>query len=368
MIVLTSLVTFAAIMLLYHHHIRMHVASQRNKALILGIMLGTASSILMLYPVELTSDVTFSNRPMFVAFAGLLGGWVGAASALVVAAATRMAIAGPDMSVGILVLSAAAILGALGHIFLNRIQWRPIWSWVTIGGLVSLSVSFVWVLVLPDPARVPSIRNTVAMLAISSLIGAMAAGYLQSRVRDVVERRQLAMAQSHTDELTGIFNRRGLHMAYHSIAFSGQETGVALLTIDLDHFKLVNDRFGHNAGDDLLKLISGRINQLIRKGDIFARLGGDEFVVLLTNTTHEQAESIAKRFCRVINESPMVFETSGQLHDAHEMVTASIGVAFTPMLTKRFEDLLKASDDLLYTAKRNGRGRVVVAEVALLNG
>lgn len=362
-----SLVTFAAIMLFYHHHIQGWVTSQRRKFLILGVMLGMGASMLMLYPVELTPDVTFQNRPIFVGFAGLLGGWIGAGSALILAVATRMAISGPDMSTGILVLSVAAGLGVLGHIFLSRTRLRSPWSWAILGGLLSLFLSLTWILALPDPVRAPLLRNTVLILSIASVIGAVGAGYLISSVRDVVNHRQRAMTQSRTDDLTGVLNRRGLNMAYQSVLFRGREAGVALLTIDLDRFKLVNDNFGHVVGDRLLKLIADQINQLVRKDDIVARMGGDEFVVVLANTTKQEAENTAERLCRAINESQMIPETARLLHDAYGMISASIGVAFTQTPPERLEELLEASDRLLYDAKRNGRGQSVVADVASLD-
>lgn len=364
----TSLLSFAAIMLFYHHHIRGWVASQQYRYLILGSMLGIAASLLMLHPVELTPDVTFNNRPMFVGIAGLLGGWIGAGAALLFTVVTRMVIAGPDMSFGIMLLGVAAGLGVLGHIFLNKIRLRPPWSWAIFGGLLSLSLSLFWIHLLPDQVRIPLLRETVLVLVIVSFIGAAGAGYLHSSVRDVVDQRQHAITQSRMDELTGLLNRRGLNMEYYSVMFREREDGVALLTIDLDDFKLVNDSFGHVVGDRLLKRIADQINQLVRKGDIVARMGGDEFVVVLVNITKEEAESTAERLCRAISESQMIPEADSLSHDTHEMVAVSIGVAFTRTPPERLEAFLEASDGLLYNAKRNGRGRVVAADVGQLDG
>lgn len=364
----TSLVTFAAIMLFYHHHIRGRVTSQKRKSLILGVMLGAGASLLMLQPIELTPDVDFNNRPMFVGFAGFLGGWIAAVAALFLTSATLMAIAGPNVSTGLLVLSVAACLGVFGHIFLNKTRLRPPWSWTVLGGLLSLFVALFWIMVMPDQARVPMLRNTVVILAIIGVIGgAVGAGYLHSGVFDVVEQRQLAIAQSRKDELTGTFNRRGLNIEYHAIVFRSAETGVAVLAIDIDHFKLVNDSFGHAVGDRLLKLIADQLHKIVRKDDIIARMGGDEFIVVLTNTTQEEAENTAERLCHSINEIPMNLEADNMLKAAHEMVSMSIGVAFTRSPPKRLDALLEASDQLLYDAKRNGRGRVAAAEVIPLD-
>jgi len=237
-----------------------------------------------------------------------------------------------------------------------------------LGGLLSLSLPLFWIQLLPDQVRIPLLRETVLVLVIVGFVGVAGAGYLHSSVRDMVDQRQHAITQSRMDELTGVLNRRDLNMEYCSVVFREREAGVALLTIDLDNFKLVNDSFGHVVGDRLLKRIADKINQLVRKGDIVARMGGDEFVVVLVNTTKEEAENTAERLCRAISENQMIPEGDSLLHDTHEMVAVSIGVAFTRTPPERLEALLEASDGLLYNAKRNGRGRVVAADVGPLDG
>lgn len=124
----------------------------------------------------------------------------------------------------------------------------------------------------------------------------------------------------------------------------------ALHLIDLDHFKFVNDTFGHPVGDQLLKDVAKRLQETVRRNDIIARLGGDEFAVLQVGISRdEQAGILADRLCRIIDEP---FNIDGV--DVH--IGASIGVAIAPTDGKSTQDLLKAADLALYAAKGDGRG------------
>lgn len=363
----TSLVTFVAIVLFYYHHVQDWVKSGYRRYLIMGTMLGIGASLLMLNPIELTSDVTYNTRPMFMGFAGLIGGWVGAGSALFIAIVTRIAIGGPDMIVGILVLGVAAGLGVLGHIFLIRTKLRPAWSWAVAGGLLSISVSLFWVMILPEQVPASVSPKTIPIMIVFSIISAVGVGYLLTGVRDVVANRQDAMKQSRIDDLTGVLNRRGLTMAFQSHVFQKQEFGIAVLSIDLDHFKSVNDSLGHVVGDQLLRLTADQISALIRKEDIVARMGGDEFVVILTNITKEKAENMAERLCASIRNKDWTSEIRGIPDTKHDTFSVSIGLAFASTQPADLDKMFEMSDRLLYKAKRHGRGNVVAADFASID-
>ncbi len=170
--------------------------------------------------------------------------------------------------------------------------------------------------------------------------------------RDVTERKRLERQLEHQanhDALTGLANRRQL---FQELAESGESDFDAMVFVDLDRFKDVNDRLGHAVGDRLLSTIAARVGANVRPGDLAARLGGDEFAVLLRDTTHQQAEMIAARLLETIRE-PMVI-------DGHELeIDASVGVAVSvPGDGRTSRDLLHESDVAMYVAKRDGRGRV----------
>lgn len=127
----------------------------------------------------------------------------------------------------------------------------------------------------------------------------------------------------------------------------------ALLAFDLDHFKTVNDRHGHAAGDSVQRQVAATLQRCLRRTDIAARLGGDEFVVLLPNTTHRQATRMAERLRYLLAEERL---TAGELA---VNLSCSIGVASTEDKPDDLAAIQRLADARSYQAKRAGRNRVV---------
>jgi diguanylate cyclase (GGDEF)-like protein len=162
--------------------------------------------------------------------------------------------------------------------------------------------------------------------------------------------RELQHAAFH-DPLTELPNRRYLVERCESALGHAQrhKESVALLLIDLDHFKPINDRFGHAAGDMMLQVIAKRLRERVRLGDAVARLGGDEFAVLICGSDAEsQAREIAER---------LLAELSEPVHYGAERlrVTISLGVALYPQHAQNFTGLYKVADQTLYRVKELGR-------------
>jgi len=154
---------------------------------------------------------------------------------------------------------------------------------------------------------------------------------------------------SETDHLTGIGNRRFLE---HKInVFKGQDIQMAFLLLDIDHFKDINDNFGHDAGDEILVAISETIKRLCRKDDLFARIGGEEFVILNMNSNEESAYLFAERVRGCVEGMARSFEAA---------VTTSIGVALGNMKKASYDELYKQADIALYLAKDQGRNKVIL--------
>jgi len=203
--------------------------------------------------------------------------------------------------------------------------------------------------------------NAIALgLAAATLIVAatrMAVSLHEQRAINVSQQ-----LQAETDELTGLGNRRRLldelEQALAALPeSSSQAGGLALLLIDLDHFKEINDSFGHQTGDALLRQIGPRIRQVVRRNDLVARLGGDEFAVLLYGADAYKATTVARRITTLL-EQPIDVSTAS-LH-----VGASIGVALAPEHATSAHDLIRCADIAMYRAK-NERGSFDVYEAAL---
>jgi len=157
-----------------------------------------------------------------------------------------------------------------------------------------------------------------------------------------------------TDPLTGLYNRRYFEdgLKEYMREFEDADAPLALLTLDLDHFKQVNDNFGHDSGDKVLVELSKGLKRLTRKHDIVARTGGEEFCIVAPFTEIEQVKPFAQRICK------MVANLEIDVGDVILQPTISIGVATTTEGFKTSKQLLKASDQQLYKAKNEGRNRV----------
>jgi diguanylate cyclase (GGDEF)-like protein len=161
-------------------------------------------------------------------------------------------------------------------------------------------------------------------------------------------------AISRTDALTGLPNRRHLQerLASTAAASRRQESPMAVLMVDVDHFKSVNDRFGHDAGDVVLKDVAATLHSACRGEDVAGRWGGEEFLIVAGTTAIDGAAVLAERVRRAIASAPV------QVGDCSLEVTASIGVASGD---GDIDELLRRADAALYEAKGGGRNRVVAA-------
>jgi diguanylate cyclase (GGDEF)-like protein len=176
---------------------------------------------------------------------------------------------------------------------------------------------------------------------------------------DTRQMAQALHAASQTDPLTELPNRR--HMVDRLEAElcrvgrnGGGGGGFALIMLDIDHFKEVNDAFGHAAGDHVLVEAAGLLRRNLRGHDLCARWGGEEFLILLPDTDQIQAEAVAEKLRGLIAHQPIT-------HQGHSIaVTLSLGVAaYRPGRTA--DDCIQAADDALYIAKRAGRNRWAAA-------
>ncbi len=177
---------------------------------------------------------------------------------------------------------------------------------------------------------------------------------------EVIERLRAELAEEAVrDPLTGLHNRRHLDRALRADLASRPRTGrLAVLVVDVDHFKTVNDRFGHAAGDRVLTAVADTLTGAVREGDTAARLGGEEFVLVLPGAGRAQALERAERVRRAVAAVRHPVDGGGV------GVTVSIGVAVCPADGTTAAALLEAADRALYTAKETGRDRVVAAGAA----
>jgi diguanylate cyclase len=166
-----------------------------------------------------------------------------------------------------------------------------------------------------------------------------------------------AEQRSNTDALTGLANRRSLDEFLRSAQIVAMEKGepLSVLLIDIDHFKKFNDSYGHQVGDQVLRLVAKVLQDTVREQDLAARYGGEELMAVLPGANLEVCGSVAERIRRRISDARLTRRTTGQEISS---VTASIGVAQF-RLAESAEAMIERCDRALYQAKRSGRNRTV---------
>ncbi|HYD67648.1 GGDEF domain-containing protein [Azospirillum sp.] len=206
---------------------------------------------------------------------------------------------------------------------------------------------------LPD-LLAPSMVQSLGFL---EAIGAMLAFGIGFIVM-TTERLQADLRQAATyDSLTGIFNRSAFLALAESTFARAHRSGeaFALLLIDIDHFKRINDSFGHQAGDTVLRAFTAAVTAELRQGDVFGRYGGEEFCVLLPGTRMDGALIVAERLRVTLRD--LLVEHEGNVIST----SVSIGAADTQDAPHTFDEMLAEADRALYRAKATGRDRVVAA-------
>jgi two-component system cell cycle response regulator len=223
------------------------------------------------------------------------------------------------------------------------------------------------ILLIGDPEELPRVAKGLDLGATDYLLRPLDRNELLARVRTQVRRKRLqdrlqenyqkSLSLALTDSLTGLYNRRYLSVHLDGLMTRVAEGGMgpALLLLDLDCFKRVNDTYGHAAGDDVLREVTARVSRHVRAFDLFARYGGEEFVVVLPDTDRRVAEVVAERLRTVVAEEPIkVGDPAVEL-----AITMSIGLAVTEDARETTASLLRRADEALYAAKAAGRNRVV---------
>jgi diguanylate cyclase (GGDEF)-like protein len=231
---------------------------------------------------------------------------------------------------------ATFILFAHGALFLLRTPLSALLPWSPTNQVFGS----VWLTVLSSEALLFTISIAFILLAMA---------------KERTEHRH--KTASMLDLLTGIANRRGFLAQCERLATRQAETPqpIAVLLVDLDHFKSVNDRFGHATGDKVLKIFAETATHIVHPSDVVGRLGGEEFAVILCNVGRERALVIAERLRAAFAEVAAVVE------GRHLGATVSIGMVVTEEAQLDVSELLREADQALYLAKERGRNRIEVS-------
>ena len=210
---------------------------------------------------------------------------------------------------------------------------------------------FEWFLII-EQNQTEALRDARKSLTLNFAIGLLVTGIILFLVILTINLFHAKLeARASKDELTGLNNRRKFQELFEQELTLVERYGypLSILSIDVDHFKLVNDRYGHPTGDEVLKKISHTLKSEIRAIDTISRWGGEEFIILLHKTGPEQAYQIAERLREIITRQKIGVENKSI------SLTISIGITSTDPETKEMEVLLQQADQAMYEAKQKGR-------------
>ncbi len=249
-------------------------------------------------------------------------------------------------------------------------------------GTITLVLTLFWLSNYSIPSGITySLSGRQILIATGLIIGGLFAMILNARLRRLLheaqqstldllltqktlelerELKEKAECQARTDFLTGLFNRRHfLEVAEHEPARALRyKKPLSLLMIDIDHFKTVNDSWGHSVGDAVLQKIAHLIRNTLRDADIISRMGGEEFAALLAETDEDQAMQAAQRLCAIVANTEIVVQEDIRIH-----LTISVGLTELKGRVITFDSLLKEADAALYKAKQSGRNRVISSDL-----
>ncbi|MBV6289528.1 putative bifunctional diguanylate cyclase/phosphodiesterase [Pseudomonas aegrilactucae] len=349
------------------------------------VALTGTSLLLMLLAAWVALDLlsrTPSRRHHYVLAAAIIGLGIGAMHYTGMAALRSNAqqYYRPDLLVASVIIAFGASLLALVLARYRRERstlYKAFASLVMAGGIIATHFTGMWALtlVLPEgmPLQLPMSDNSlqlslaiafVALLISASCISAaLSDKKLQSKEHDLqrvnmllsqLDQARVSLQQAaHYDALTNLINRRGFNQVFAE-RLAEQRTNhgmLALMFLDIDHFKRINDSLGHDAGDQLLKIIASHIKAATRSQDVVARFGGDEFCILIGLHSREEARHLAQRIMHKVKE-PI------DLGGRRMVMTTSIGISVFPDDGDTCDELLKHADLALYQSKGSGRNNL----------
>ena len=229
-----------------------------------------------------------------------------------------------------------------------------VWIGIAISALIAFTVLVLFAARFDPSSKVALVNFFEVHLVLTTLL------FLYTKRTDnyakkLKEQNVLLEKLASIDTLTGIYNRRLLFEMAHKYLKKAKRThtNFTLISLDIDHFKNINDTYGHHIGDNVLKAFSHSIQSMLRESDLFGRTGGEEFTVILMDSDQDDSYIVAEKIRKEVEKI---------ICDIHEIhITVSIGIAFLQE-DDTLEDIMIRVDKCLYHAKKNGRNQVVSQE------
>ncbi|MBP1853235.1 GGDEF domain-containing protein [Rhizobium halophytocola] len=327
----------------------------------IGLIFGIGACLAVLNSIEIIPGVRIDVRAAMVVLAGPFGGVIGAVEAGLITAAMRYWQGGVGASAGVANIFSTAVLGMCLLPWLGRGRGVSFRQQIALGLLCNVPLLFIFTIPIDNNAEV--FLRAIGPLSVGSLVAVVLLARILNSALSEYRRRNELVAEATLDPLTGLLNRRGFERSM-TVAFDRlreRQESASVLVVDIDHFKRVNDVFGHDAGDTVLVRIADLIRSQIRGDDIIARFGGEEIVLVMPGIGEDRAQAAAERLRRVIAHARLLADHG---NGSHQGVTVSIGVVSRAVRDISFDEMFKLADTALYRAKDHGRNRVEVMQAA----
>ncbi len=321
------------------------------KQIAFGLLFGAVIALGMTNPLSLGEGLIFDTRTVLLGAAVAFVGPVAGSVALVCALICRLMIGGAGTVSGLLGLCIAfAIALAWRRFAKDRIK-KPVLHDFLFG--LTLTSSIVALFVLPFDLAMSLLGSILPALLFANTIGMIAIGFVFRRAETQFKDAKQLADDANTDSLTNLLNRRGMDAEICATKFDS-DVGHAMFYFDIDHFKHVNDTYGHGAGDAALAIVAARIKDSVREEAIFTRHGGDEFSIYMRRLDAADVQAVADRIIRSISSQAFVF-------DNH---TFDISISMGGCWTKQdipIQRMIDLADAQLLLAKQAGKNRAQIA-------
>ncbi|MBE4908354.1 diguanylate cyclase [Bacillus luteolus] len=347
---ISILMSFTFIWHQLFRHNRLTMNSPLKIKLLDGLIAGLLGIILMHYSIQVNEITILDLRHIPVVLVAFFGGFIPTLVSVIVISIGRFLIAYNFSSVVSLFMMFTIAFGAS---FISlRLRLTPWVKWLTLLVYSQTIFSLALYIVVDNFNEV---LDFALYHVISTMVGGTLIYHFVNYIRLNSELYLKYKESSQRDSLTGLFNVRSFDYYYNSILTKTMEMkgDCSICIIDVDHFKQINDTYGHLAGDQVLKQLANLLKSLTREGDVLSRNGGEEFSIILPHCNHEKAKEIAERIRRKVEEEPFYLSGNKQIN-----LTVSVGIAAYYHELEKPYTLFQEADDALYHAKRNGRNIV----------
>jgi diguanylate cyclase len=323
-----------------------------SRSILLGVIFGIGVLVSLGDTVPFGNGVYVDARGLFLGFASAFGGPVVGAVALLLGVLGRVALGGGGALAGVIGMFIASAGGYLWYAVVSHRSPDRLTALVLLGLIVSAALASC--ALMPPETAFAVLSEAGPLVVAANVCGAVVLGLFLEREMSFIVRETALATESNVDPLTGLLNRRGFEQAQDRLlATVAANEEVAIVLIDIDNFKSINDRWGHGTGDRVLRAVGQVLGREVRATDAVGRIGGEEFAVLLTGSNRLLAFSTAERIRKSVAE--LVLSEQGEVMS----VTVSLGLEFFTKETR--DSAYREADVALYQAKQSGRNRTVVA-------